>query len=168
MDSTAWRSAMGKFATGITVITTKDAEGNPQGMTVNAFTSLSLDPPMLLVCLDNKSATLKHILDSKTFCVNILSAEQENVSRSFARRGDVDKFEGIPYHIGVTDIPVLDGCLAHVVCGLRKAVEGGDHQILLGDGLQLSIQQSETGPLIFYGGKYGYLTDSLPQGASAS
>ncbi|RED55535.1 flavin reductase (DIM6/NTAB) family NADH-FMN oxidoreductase RutF [Cohnella lupini] len=158
---------MGKFATGITVITTRDAEGKPQGMTVNAFTSLSLDPPMLLVCLDNKSATLKHILESKSFCVNILSADQENVSRSFARRGDVDKFEGIPYLEGVAGVPVLDACLAYVVCGLHKAVEGGDHQILLGDALHLNVQQADATPLVFYGGKYGYLTDNLPQGASA-
>lgn len=159
---------MGKFATGITVITTADADGNPQGMTVNAFTSLSLEPPMLLVCLDNKSSTLTHILQSRKFCVHFLSEEQEAVSRAFARKGGAEKFEGIPYSVGEMGIPVLEGCLAYVECGLRKAVEGGDHQILLGDGMKLVVSPSEAGPLIFFGGKYGRLAGSLPEGAEAS
>jgi flavin reductase (DIM6/NTAB) family NADH-FMN oxidoreductase RutF len=159
LDSIAWRNAMGKFATGITVVTTTDAGGKPQGMTVNAFTSLSLEPPMLLVCLDNKSSTLTHILESRKFCVHFLSEEQEDVSRAFARKGEADKFEGFPYFAGETGVPVLEGCLAYVECGLRKAVEGGDHQILLGDGLRLVVPSSEAGPLLFFGGKYGRLAE---------
>lgn len=158
---------MGKFATGITVITALDENGTPQGMTVNAFTSLSLDPPMLLVCLDNRSSTLRHISRTRMFCVNILSAEQENVSRSFARGGDVDKFEGIPYELGPEGVPMLEGCLAHVVCGLRKTVEGGDHLVLFGDGLYLSVNRPEAAPLIFYGGKYRHLAEAAPMEAIA-
>lgn len=156
---------MGKFATGVTVITTTDAEGNPQGMTVNAFTSLSLEPPMLLVCLDNNSATLAHILESRKFCVHFLSEQQEEVSRAFARKGGADKFEGVSYSLGETGVPVLEGCLAYIECGLRKAVEGGDHQILLSDGLKLAVPTPEQGPLIFFGGKYGQLADGLPREA---
>ncbi|MFC4601077.1 flavin reductase family protein [Cohnella hongkongensis] len=168
MDSLEWRNAMGRFATGITVVTTTDADGRPQGMTVNAFTSLSLEPPMLLVCLDNKSATLAHIVESRKFCVHFLSEKQEAVSRAFARKGGTEKFEGIPYTFGEMGVPVLDGCLAYVECGLRRAVEGGDHQILLGDGMKLVVSSTEQAPLVFFGGKYGRLAGSLPEGAEAS
>ncbi|MFX3635685.1 MAG: flavin reductase family protein [Candidatus Pristimantibacillus sp.] len=161
MDSTVWRSTMGKFATGVTIITTIDTEGNPMGMTANAFTSLSLDPPLVLICIDNKSGTLTQLLASKKYCVNLLASSQENLSRIFARRGGAEKFENVPYSAGVTGVPVLDGCLASVECMVTNVVEGGDHLILVGEGIQIHEVGDATEPLIFYKGKYEKLNKDV-------
>lgn len=154
MDSTVWRGTMGKFATGVTIITTIDTEGNPMGMTANAFTSLSLDPPLVLVCIDNNSGTLTQLLDSKRYCVNLLASSQENLSRVFARKGGAEKFENVSFFTGVTGVPVLDGCLASVECAVQHVIEGGDHLILVAEGVQIHEVSDATEPLIFYRGKY--------------
>ncbi|GGG62026.1 flavin reductase family protein [Paenibacillus radicis (ex Gao et al. 2016)] len=154
MDAMNWRSTMGKFATGVTVITTVDEAGNPLGMTANAFTSLSLDPPMVLICVDNKSDTLTKLLASNKYGVNILADHQEPLSRAFARKGGSEKFEGIAYSTGETGVPVLSGCLVSVECIVKEAVQGGDHMILLGEGVRIHEEASVTEPLLFYRGKY--------------
>src|SRR5438094_4462451 len=109
------RKVMGCFATGVTVITTCDQRGKPYGLTANAVTSLSLEPPLLLICVDRKAETFPHFFDSKIFVLNILSAEQEEISRRFARTGG-DKFAGIAYRVGHLDTPILEGTLGHVEC----------------------------------------------------
>ncbi|WP_171056447.1 flavin reductase family protein [Paenibacillus sinopodophylli] len=154
MDAMEWRGTMGKFATGVTVITTIDEQGSPVGMTANAFTSLSLDPPMVLICVDNKSDTLAKLLASNKYCVNILADNQEEVSRKFARKGGPEKFEDAAYRLGESGVPVLEGCLVSVECQVKEAVQGGDHVVLLGEGLHIHQTESETQPLLFYRGKY--------------
>lgn len=154
MDSQQWRGTMGKFATGVTVITTTDEEGKPAGMTANAFTSLSLDPPMVLICVDNKSDSLAKLLASHKYCVNILADGQENVSRAFARKGGAEKFEGIPYFTGESGVPILEGCLTSVECLVKEVVPGGDHVVLLGEGIHIHEAGSTEEPLLFYRGKY--------------
>lgn len=157
MDPIVWRNTMGQFASGVTIITTIDNEGNPLGMTANAFTSLSLDPPMVLICVDNNSTTLTHLTESGKYCVNILAASQEQVSRQFAKKGSSEKFEGIAYYSGDIGVPVLEGTLTSVECEVTAIVDGGDHKILLGKGVKIHQAVGETEPLIFYRGKYNKL-----------
>src|SRR5438552_16276246 len=111
-DTTELRKVMGCFATGVTVITTRDQSGRPYGLTANAVTSLSLEPPLLLICVDRKAETFPHFFDSKIFVLNILREDQEEVSRRFAKTGG-EKFAGISYRIGHLDTPVLEGTLGH-------------------------------------------------------
>src|ERR1041384_5743091 len=114
-DPRALRSVMGCFATGVTVITTRDQTGRPDGLTANAVTSLSLEPPLLLICVDRKAETFPHFFDSKIFVLNILSEEQEEISRRFAKTGG-EKFAGVVCRPGRLGTPVLDGTLGHVEC----------------------------------------------------
>ncbi|MCR8659926.1 flavin reductase family protein [Paenibacillus endoradicis] len=157
MDPIVWRNTMGQFASGVTIITTIDSAGNPLGMTANAFTSLSLDPPMVLICVDNKSTTLVHLTESAKYCVNILAAPQEQLSRQFARKGGSEKFEGASYFSGDIGVPVLEGTLTSVECEVTAIVDGGDHKILLGKSVKIHQSLTETEPLIFYKGKYNKL-----------
>ncbi|MFC6333177.1 flavin reductase family protein [Paenibacillus septentrionalis] len=159
IEATVWRQTMGKFATGVTVITTLDADGNPLGMTANAFTSLSLTPPMVLICVDNSSTTLAQLIGSRKFCVNILSSDQEAISRQFAKKGGPEKFEGVSYSSGLLGLPVLEGCLTSVECELSERYEGGDHMILLGSALHIYQAPYPAEPLIFYEGKYRSLVE---------
>src|ERR1041384_7482156 len=153
-DPRALRSVMGCFATGVTVITTRDQTGRPDGLTANAVTSLSLEPPLLLICVDRKAETFPHFFDSKIFVLNILSAEQEAVSRRFAKtRGG--KFGGLAYRVGHLDTPILEGTLGHVECRIIETLEGGDHVIHVGE-----VQHAEAydgPPLLFFRGKYRQL-----------
>src|SRR5213594_5065054 len=98
------RKVMGCFATGVTIITTRDQAGKPYGLTANAVTSLSLTPPLLLICVDRKAETFPHFFDSKIFVLNILGEDQEEVSRRFAKTGG-DKFAGVPYRLGRLGTP---------------------------------------------------------------
>jgi flavin reductase (DIM6/NTAB) family NADH-FMN oxidoreductase RutF len=154
-DAGELRRVMGCFATGVTVITTRDQAGRPYGLTANAVTSLSLEPPLLLICVDRKAETFPHFFDSKIFVLNILAEDQEEISRRFAKTGG-DKFADVPYRIGHLDTPVLDGTLGHVECRIIETIEGGDHVIHIGE-----VQHAEARdgrPLLFFRGKYRALT----------
>ncbi|MFF2910686.1 flavin reductase family protein [Paenibacillus sp. NPDC057934] len=154
MEGTTWRSMMGKFATGVTVITTLDEEGQPIGMTANAFTSLSLEPSLLIICLDKGSSTLVSLLATRKFTVNFLADTQEDLSRCFARKSETDKFAEIDYREGKLGLPILGGCLASVECSLADTLDGGDHLILVGQGEFLYESATQLSPLLFYQGKY--------------
>lgn len=154
MDPMAWRQTMGNFATGVTVITTIDELGHPLGMTANAFTSLSLDPPMVLICVDNNSTTLPQIQQCNKYCVNILSQDQEEVSRQFAKKGGSEKFDGVSYYYGDIGLPVIENSLTSVECEISAILDGGDHKILLGRGIKIHQFTQESKPLVFYRGKY--------------
>src|SRR5262245_32793126 len=132
------RRVMGLFATGVTVITTRDAQGRPYGLTANAVTSVSLSPPMLLICVDRKSETFPHFFDSKLFILNILAGDQEDISRRFATSGG-DKFAGLEYRMGPSGTPILDGTLGHIECRIVETHEAGDHVIHLGE-----VESAET------------------------
>src|SRR5437667_8670873 len=105
IDPSELRKVMGCFVTGVTVITTRDQSGNPYGLTANAVTSLSLTPPLLLICVDRKAETYPHFFDSRIFVLNILTEHQEEVSRRFAKTGG-DKFAGVAYRVGHLGTPV--------------------------------------------------------------
>ncbi|MFZ1886601.1 MAG: flavin reductase family protein [Candidatus Binataceae bacterium] len=150
------RRVMGHFATGVTVITSVRASGEMHGLTANAFSSVSLVPPLLLICVDKKAESYPCFEESKVFTVNILSAEQEALSRKFAVSGG-NKFEGVSYRIGANGVPILDGSIAYLECRLSGSMDAGDHTVYLGE-----IEQAETHeakPLLFFRGGYRELGD---------
>ena len=151
IDGRDLRNAMGLFATGVTIITTKYASGKPFGLTANAFSSLSLDPPMLLICVDKGVDCYACFDESKVFAVNFLSLAQEELSTRFATKG-IEKFEGLSYSVGELGVALLDGALAHFECTVAHAHEGGDHTIYLGEVQRLVTMEGD--PLLFYQGKY--------------
>ncbi|GER85372.1 MAG: flavin reductase family protein [Thermogemmatispora sp.] len=134
IDRELFRHVLGQFATGVTVVTTRGSAGLV-GLTVNAFCSVSLDPPLVLVCIDLKSRTLQAIRESQIFAVNILSEEQEELARCFALPSEerYRYFCHAPYHPGVTGAPLLEGTLGFVEARLVADYPGGDHAILLGE-----------------------------------
>jgi flavin reductase (DIM6/NTAB) family NADH-FMN oxidoreductase RutF len=146
-----FRQVMGNFATGITVVTTLDGTGKPYGLTVNAFTSVSLDPLLVLVCLDNRLSGLQTFKDSKRFGVSILSDAQEDLSRMFANK-DSERPSSI-YFEGKTGVPLLKNALGILECETVSVYAGGDHQIFLGRVLAAEVMDSK-GPLLYFRGKY--------------
>ena len=148
-----FRQALGKFATGITVVTTRDRAGNPYGVTVNSFTSVSLEPLLVLVCLDRQLSGLELFLKSRHFAVNVLKEEQAALAEHFAARGS-DRSLGIDGS-GATGIPILEGSLATLECRLRDTCPGGDHLIILGEveALQIDTEEDQF-PLLFFSGGY--------------
>jgi flavin reductase (DIM6/NTAB) family NADH-FMN oxidoreductase RutF len=152
------RRVMGHFATGVTIITTRSAAGELHGLTANAFTSLSLDPPLLLVCVDKKAESYPAFEESKVFTVNILAEDQEALSRRFAvSGGGGKKFEGVAYHLGANGAPIIEETVAYIECSLHAAYDGGDHTIYLGEIQQAEITEGK--PLLFFRGGYRALGD---------
>ena len=143
---------MGRFVTGVTIITTTSAEGH-LGMTVNSLTSVSLDPCLLLVCLKQNSVTGSAIVRLGSFAINLLAGDQEELARRFARPGD-NRFRDLELIRGPRDLPLIAGCAAHIVCDLSKVVEAGDHQIFLGEVLS-AVHEVGIEPLAFRGGIFG-------------
>ncbi|MGD0288442.1 MAG: flavin reductase family protein [Candidatus Binataceae bacterium] len=150
------RQVMGHFATGVTVITTLNKAGQMHGLTANAFTSVSLEPPLLLISVDKKAESWPAFEESKVFTVNILADNQEALSRRFAVSGG-NKFEGVAYRIGANGAPILEGVLTYIECTLYAAYEGGDHSIYLGEIQQAEIREGK--PLVFFRGGYRALGD---------
>ncbi|WP_069801643.1 flavin reductase family protein [Thermogemmatispora onikobensis] len=134
IDREFFRHVLGQFATGVTVVTTRGSAGLV-GLTVNAFCSVSLDPPLVLVCIDLKSRTLQAIRESRIFAINILSEGQEELARCFALPSEerYRYFCHAPYHLGITGAPLLEGTLGFVEARLVADYPGGDHAILLGE-----------------------------------
>lgn len=154
VDPLEFRSIIGHFGTGVTVITTA-ANGDLQGMTANAVTSLSLDPTMILICVEKNTHTHGVLDRGGVFAVNILADHQEEISRLFARRSEPEHgtLRGVPFVTGVTGAPLLEDCLAYLECRVAERLEGGDHSIFIGEVVAASVV-TETEPLIFYRGKY--------------
>jgi flavin reductase (DIM6/NTAB) family NADH-FMN oxidoreductase RutF len=151
------RRIMGHFATGVTIITSVRSSGELHGLTANAFTSVSLVPPLLLICVDKKAESYPCFTETRVFTVNILAGDQEALSRKFAVSGG-NKFEGVSYRLGANGAPILDGTLAYIECTVSQEVDAGDHTVYLGE-----IQQAETPhegkPLLFFRGGYRELGD---------
>ena len=154
IDPKELRRLMGQFATGVTIITTRDTEGRPYGLTANAFTSLSLDPPLVLICIDRKAETFSHFYASRSFVVNILAEDQQELSTRFAKSGGF-KFEGLHYETNATGVPVLDGTIAHLECALVETHDAGDHVIHVGQVENFAVRAGR--PLLFFQGRYGQL-----------
>ena len=156
IDKTELRRVMGHFPTGVTVVTTISKAGELYGLTVNSFTSVSLVPPLVLVCVDKSAESYPCFEESKYFTVNFLAADQEDLSRRFATTGG-DKFEGVGYRMGANQAPILNRVLAYLECKVVGAYEGGDHTIYVGEVEQAETR--ETKPLLFYRGGYRNLAD---------
>jgi flavin reductase len=154
-----FRSTVGAFATGVTVVTTRGEE-HAYGMTANAFSSVSLDPPLILVCVISPSEGAEHISRNGVFAVNILTAEQEPMSRYFASRDrprGLDAFAEVPHRIGASGSPILEGSAAFLDCRLHATHEAGDHLIFIGEVLELDVKDGHE-PLLFHGGGYRQLS----------
>ena len=147
---------MGHFATGVAVITTRDTDGRQYGLTANAVCSVSLDPPLLLVCIDKRAESHPVFARSGSFCVNILRYGHEDLSRRFAVSGG-DKFGEISHRQGRTGAPILDDALGVVECRVVAAHEAGDHTIYLGQVEHLDAFEGD--PLLFFRGKYRRLSE---------
>ena len=157
--ASAFRQAMGSFPTGVTVVTVASGDGTRHGMTVNSFSSVSLDPMLVLVCLNEASRGAGLIERAGAFAVNVLSAGQQDLSRWFAtahRPAGPAMFDGVPVEPGLTGSPVLAGATASFDCRLRQTHRAGDHLIVLGEVVEL-VHRPHLEPLIFHGGAYRVL-----------
>jgi flavin reductase (DIM6/NTAB) family NADH-FMN oxidoreductase RutF len=165
-DACAFRRAMGSFPTGVTVVTVASGDGVMHGMTVNSFSSVSLDPMLVLVCLNEASRAVGLIERAGAFVVNVLSAGQQDVSRWFAnqyRPAGSTMFDGVPFEPGVTGCPVLADAAASFDCRLRQSHRAGDHLIVLGEVVAL-VHRPQLEPLIFHAGSYKSLEQEPPAG----
>ncbi|MCY1258368.1 p-hydroxyphenylacetate 3-hydroxylase, reductase component [compost metagenome] len=153
IDTKELRNALGKFATGVTIVTTRDAAGTDIGVTANSFNSVSLDPPLILWSLAKSSASLSAFNEAEHFAVHILAADQESLSNRFAQRG-IDKFAALAIARGSDGIPLLHDCAARLQCRLVHRYEGGDHVILIGQ--VIDFEHCERKPLAYLSGRYAY------------
>jgi flavin reductase (DIM6/NTAB) family NADH-FMN oxidoreductase RutF len=159
-DAREFRNALGTFCTGVTVITTRGPE-EPYGMTATSFTSVSLDPPLVLVCVISGTLGSETISQNGVFAVNILSHQQEPLSRYFASRDrprGADAFKEVAHRNGVTESPILEGAAAHVDCRVVQSFDVGDHIIFIGEVVALEFDP-EVPPLLFHGGRYRHVKD---------
>lgn len=151
MDSREFRNAMGKFATGVTVIST-DVDGDYHGMTANGFMSISLDPALVAISIGERAQTLKLIQESKRFGVSILAKEQLDISKRFAGQVNVEE----PFQFDVSNgFPVVAGALVQIICRVEQEITAGDHTIFLGHPEQVYVKDGE--PLLFASGQYASL-----------
>ncbi|HEX6105664.1 MAG TPA: flavin reductase family protein [Gemmatimonadales bacterium] len=154
MDAAQFRQLLGRFATGVTVITVSGEGGRPQGMTASSLASVSLHPPLVSVCIEHSAEMHDVIAAAPEFVVNILESGQEALSRRFADRHE-DRFDGVGYHRSPEGLVLLDGALAHIECERYALYPGGDHSIVLGRVIGGSTGDGR--PLLYYRGGYGAL-----------
>lgn len=143
---------MGHFLTGVTVITAMH-EGTPVGLAASSFTSVSMDPPLVLFCAGKSSSTWARVHEAGNYCVNVLAASQEHLSRTFSSKAE-DKFSGVGWHAGPSGSPVLEDALAWIDCRIEAEHDAGDHVIAVGRVLALGNRDGE-GPLAYFRGGYG-------------
>lgn len=151
VSSADFRTALSRFASGVTVVTTKDATQRSFGITVSAFCSVSLDPPLVLICIEKTAGSHHAFEQSGRFTVNILSSNETGVSEHFASLVE-DKFAGIDHAVDEHGVPILQGALATLQCKLFKSLDGGDHSIFLGEVEHVIVRDAD--PLIYYKGGY--------------
>jgi flavin reductase (DIM6/NTAB) family NADH-FMN oxidoreductase RutF len=152
IDGELFKRVLGSFATGVTVVTTRDDAGLPKGMTVSAFSSVSLEPPLVLVCIDLKAECYGDLARIGRFAVNILGEGQREISRRFATKG-VDRFEGVPLRPGTTGLPLLEGALGVLECRVVGTHPAGDHTIFIGEVEAAAAEPAD--PLLHFRGRYG-------------
>ena len=153
MDTRAYRDTIGQFATGVTVVTS-NVDGQLHGMTANAVSSVSLDPLLLLVCVDRGAKCYQQIEKAGAFGVNILAADQEELSNLFARSSEPSDDLGAPCQLDEHGVPLLEGCMAHFSCELHEILDGGDHGIFLGRVRAGGIDRDDAAPLLYFRGRY--------------
>ena len=151
IEKQEFRRVLGHFAAGVTIVTTQGDDGNPYGLTATAFTSVSLEPPLVLVCVDKRSESHPHFHRSRVFAVNFLGVDHEHLSRRFAVTGG-DKFDGVAVRRGPTGAPLLEDALGYLECRTVDVIEAGDHTIFLGQVEAADAREGE--PLLYYRGAY--------------
>lgn len=159
VDRGLFRRVCGRFATGVTVVTTTRPDGLPHGLTVNSFSSVSLEPPLVLVSIDSRNSVLQDLLNGSPFAINILASSGREVSQRFSAPLDA-RFEGISWVRGVTGAPLLPDTLGHFECILQKAVVAGDHTVLIAEVKQLRLTEavsSQGEPLVYFDSAYRLL-----------
>ena len=160
VEARLFRDVMGCFATGVTIVTATH-EGATRGMTANAVTSVSLEPPLLLVAVSRVSSMYSVLGKADAFAVNILASEQEGVSTAFAHDGDFARLSEVGYRSHGTGAPILDGVMAYADCRVFARYDGGDHELLLGEVVEVGIPRAEASPLLFFRGSYRALDGSV-------
>jgi flavin reductase (DIM6/NTAB) family NADH-FMN oxidoreductase RutF len=151
VDQWVYRRTCAQFATGITVVTTVDADGHPHGLTVNSFSSVSLEPPLVLVSIDLRNAILGHFISTSSFAINVLGEHQEDLSRRFSSTAE-NRFLGLAWQAGVSGVPLLEGVLAQLECSVLRTFEAGDHTVLIGEVRAASCAEGR--PLVFFNSEY--------------
>lgn len=157
IDADAFRAVLGRFASGVTIVTVRDADGKDHGMTVSAFCSLSLDPPLVLFCVDHTASMHDLLLEHPRFGISVLSSSQEAFSRRFADRESErsERFYGIAYRRGESEVVLLDDALAHLECRVLRHHDSGDHTIFIAE---VERGQALDGrPLLYFRGGYAQL-----------
>lgn len=155
-----FRAALRHFPAGVTVVTTRDREGRPSGLTASAFTSVSLDPPLVLVCVDRVATAHPAVEDHGWFAVNVLGKSQEHLSRQFAA-STPDKFVGVAFREGQARLPILEDVVAALECRVVHRYVGGDHTIFVGQVEGVSIAGGP--PLVYFQGSYHHLESEVPR-----
>jgi flavin reductase (DIM6/NTAB) family NADH-FMN oxidoreductase RutF len=163
IDAMEFRKTLGAFVTGVTVVSTRQQDGTPRGFTANSFTSVSLDPALVLICIGKSAASYPVFSAAAHFSISILAEDQKQVSSLFASKA-ADKFEQVAWHPGLTGSPVIDGSAAWFDCETHQVVEAGDHIILIGR--VVDFANTTASPLGY--GRGAYLTFSLSQDALAA
>ncbi len=146
-----FRRACAQFATGVAVSAVSDDSGTPHGLTINSFTSVSQDPPLILICIDFRAAILPHFLHAKHFGLSFLEESQSELSVRFSRKTD-NRFDGVLWHAGDTGAPLIEGALATLECAIDQVLDGGDHTIFLAHVVRAWV--GDGNPLLFF--KSGY------------
>ena len=152
LDPSEFRIACGHFATGVAIVTMRDGTGENHGFTANSFTSVSLEPPLVLVCVEKTISSHSPMTETEGFVVNILTEQQEGLARRFATP-DIDKFEHVTTEPGEYGAPRIPGCLAYLAAASHSRHDGGDHTIFIGEATGAELGSGR--PLIFYQGMYG-------------
>ena len=156
-----FRQTLARFASGVTVISTYKENARPIGVTVSAFTSVSLSPPLVLICLDSATSDLNTYIETKVFGINILADDQADVSNAFAFPGPKPPFEQVKYRQGVLGLPMIEGTLASLECRVEAVYPGGAHVIIVGAVEQASWRE-DLQPLIYATGRYCALAPLVP------
>jgi flavin reductase (DIM6/NTAB) family NADH-FMN oxidoreductase RutF len=154
VDTTLFKRAASHLASGVSVITTCDHDGKRWGLTMSAVMSLSLDPMQFLISIDRRSNSLAAIMETGKFCINFLSANQQSISNLFASKTAKD-FAQVPHHLGKTGLPIINDAVASVTCDIARSLDGGDHQILIGNVVDIVISGGD--PLVYFNGGYARL-----------
>ena len=165
VDAASFRQSLGQFPTGVTVVTTRDASGQPLGLTVSAFCSVSLEPPLVLVCIDHRSEANRGLRESGRFAVSVLGEGQADVSRRFAAPGAL-KLEGFALLDGSDGLPLVPGALAHVECRVRSFHDEGDHAVWVGEVKRVAVHPGR--PLLHHAGGYRRLVPASDAGKPGS
>jgi flavin reductase ActVB len=161
IDGALFRQTMSRYASGVTIVTTMDEDGTPWGLTANAVSSVSLHPPLVLVCIDKKANTYEVMTKASFFAINVLNRRQDELSLLFATRG-ADKFAAVPYQVGATGVPLLpDVSIAVIECRMFAQYPGGDHTIIVGEVVAASVSEGQ--PLLFYDRTFGTFAANPPR-----